>query len=91
MEWRTFGIAMIPHHSWPCNDSFSFYTFTATIVEHSPCTLLLFAVPGRLTLKQSCQSGIKQANRIADIYSGQVGLKLCFYERHGQEFRSATS
>jgi hypothetical protein len=44
----TYGVAhapsesLIPHHSWPCNDSFSFYTFTATIVEHYPCTLLVY-------------------------------------------------
>lgn len=41
MEWRTVGL-LIPHHTWPCNDSFSFYFFTATVVEHFPCTFLVF-------------------------------------------------
>ena len=45
MEWRTVGL-LIPHHTWPCNDSFSFYFFTATVVEHFPCTFLVFGACG---------------------------------------------
>lgn len=78
------------HHSWPCNDSFSFYTFTATIVEHSPCTLLICGA-WWTNLEQSCLSGTEKADRVADIFSGQVGLNWCFHERHGQEFNIATS
>lgn len=72
MEWRTVGIAIPITHGLVT--IVSHFTHSQRQPSSIPLVLYLFAVPGGLTSKQSCQSGAEHANGIAEVYSGHVGL-----------------